>query len=359
MQCRIRAVLVACVASIAALVAASATVANEDPAASASWRAAAYRNPVIDSSFPDPAVIRGPRGWYYAYATQGKDRSRHLNIQVAMSRDLVRWRLRGDALPQLPNWGSDAKLSWGPHVVRHGGRYYLYYSITPNRGLSHPRLCLAVATSQAPAGPFVTTSRPLYCGTGVALGPDVFHDPATGHWHLYWGSGGSLFTARLAADLTRLVPHLQPKPLLRKAVHQPYEKKIESPFVLARHGWYYLFYSGDRCCSYPPHYATMVARSRKASGPYQRLSATRPGPSSVILHSTRRFAGPGSNSVIRDRAGHDWIVYHAVDATHPRNPSGRTVRRVMLIDRIIYRHGWPTIKNSSPSTKRVPAPTTN
>jgi arabinan endo-1,5-alpha-L-arabinosidase len=356
---RTRVLITLWVTGVAALVGLSATFGNDRPAVSAHSRSATYRNPVIDSSFPDPDVIRGPRGWYYAYATQGKDRSRHLNIQVAMSRDLVRWRLRGDAMPHLPKWGDQAELSWGPHVVRRGGRYYLYYSIVPERRPSQPRLCLAVATSRAPAGPFVTTGHPLYCGTGAALGPDVFHDPASGHWYLYWGSGGSLFTARLGANLTSLAPHSQPKLLLRKAVHQPYENKIESPFVLARRGWYYLFYSGDHCCSYPPHYATMVARSRSALGPYQRLSAARPGPSSVILHATGRFAGPGSNSVIRDKAGHDWIVYHAVDTSHPRNPSGRTVRRVMLIDRIVYRHGWPTIAASSPSTGRLVAPVTH
>jgi arabinan endo-1,5-alpha-L-arabinosidase len=343
---------------VAALAGVSATFGSDESAAPAHSRSATYRNPVIDSSFPDPDVVKGPRGWYYAYATQGKDRSRHVNIQVARSRDLVHWYLRGDALPRLPSWGDNAALSWGPQVVGHAGRYYLYYSITPNQGSSGSQLCLAVATSRGPAGPFLTTSQPLYCGTGDALGPDVFHDKATGQWRLYWGSGGSLFTAPLASSLTRLAAGAQPTLLLRRAVHQPYGSKIESPFVIARNGWYYLFYSGDHCCTKTPHYATMVARSRTATGPYQRLSAARPGISSVILHSTRRFAAPGSNSVIRDQAGHDWIVYHAVDTTHPRNPSGRSVRRVMMIDRIVYRNGWPTIAKSSPSNGLQAAPVT-
>jgi arabinan endo-1,5-alpha-L-arabinosidase len=358
-QSRNRVFVMLWVVCLAALAGLSASFGNDRSAAPAHSRVGTYRNPVINRSFPDPDVIRAPGGWYYAYATQGKHRSRHLDIQVARSRDLVRWRLRGDALPRLPRWGNHAALSWGPQVVRHAGRYYLYYSIVPERRPSQPRLCLAVASSRSPAGPFATTRRPLYCGTGAALGPDVFHDPANGHWQLYWGSGRSLFTARLAQKMTSLVPHSQPRLVMRKAVGQPYENKIESPFVIAHDGWYYLFYSGDRCCSYPPHYATMVARSRHATGPYQRLSATRPGKSSVILHSTRRFAGPGSNSVVRDRAGHDWIVFHAVDRTHPRNPSGRSVRRVMLIDRIIYRHGWPTIATSSPSTGLEAAPVTH
>src|SRR3972149_2647569 len=31
----------------------------------------AFSNPVLDRDFPDPAVLRSPDGWIYAYATQG------------------------------------------------------------------------------------------------------------------------------------------------------------------------------------------------------------------------------------------------------------------------------------------------
>lgn len=317
-------------------------------------KADAYRNPVIDRDFPDPDVIRSANGWYYAYSTESDTPQGHVNIQVATSLDLVHWRDLGDALPELPSWGDQAVVSWAPQVVQHGGRYYLYYSIVPNRLRRDFGLCLAVATSRSPAGPFVSTRSPLYCGPTLSdIDPDVFRDPATGHWQVFWGSGGDIVTARLAPSLTRLVaPHDEPTLLLRgwsARVHRPYEHGIEGPFVIARHGWYYLFYSGDKCCSYPPHYATMVARSHSATGPYQRLSATREGLSSVIVHSSHRFVGPGHNSVVRDRAGHDWLVFHAIDTHRPYLPGGQAVRRPMLIDRISYRNGWPTIAGDSPS----------
>jgi arabinan endo-1,5-alpha-L-arabinosidase len=323
-----------------------------------------YRNPVLDRDFPDPDVIRAANGWYYAYGTEHVTAQRHINIQVARSHDLVHWQYLGEALPQLPSWGNKEGVSWAPEVVHQGGRYLLYYSIVPNRLQSDFGLCLAVATSRHPAGPFVTTGKALYCGPTISdIDGDVFRDPATGQWHIYWGSGGDIVTARLAPSLTRLVhPHAAPKLLLRgwsAKVHRPYEHGIEGPFVTARRGWYYLFYSGDNCCSYPPHYATMVARSRSATGPYRRLAATRPGLSSVILHSNRRWAGPGHVSVIRDSAGHDWLVHHAIDTTHPYLPGGdKAVRRPMLIERIVYRHGWPAIAGRSPATGVHPGPVT-
>jgi arabinan endo-1,5-alpha-L-arabinosidase len=323
---------------------------------------ARYRNPVLNHDFPDPDVIRAGNGWYYAYGTEGTAAGRHVNVQLARSRDLVHWTYVGDALPHLPRWGDAAQVSWAPDVVHRGGRYYLYYSIVPDRLLDEFGLCLAVATSQSPAGPFVTTRRPLYCGDTLAdIDPAVVHDPRTGDWRMYWGSGGDIVTARLARSLVRLrAPLAQPRLLLRgwsSPVHRPYEHGIEGPFVLLHDGWYYLLYSGDNCCSYPPHYATMVARSRRAAGPYVRLAATRPGLSSVILRANRRWAGPGHVSVIRDRAGHDWLIHHAIDTRHPFLNNGG-VRRPMLIERIVYRRGWPTVAHGSSAIGRRPAPIT-
>ena len=44
-----------------------------------------YVNPVLDSDFPDPAVILAPDGFYYAYATQTLRDDHWVNIQVARS----------------------------------------------------------------------------------------------------------------------------------------------------------------------------------------------------------------------------------------------------------------------------------
>jgi arabinan endo-1,5-alpha-L-arabinosidase len=333
-------------------------------ASSGAVAAKEYRNPVLDRDFPDPDVIEAANGWYYAYSTESDPGGRHVNIQVARSRDLISWRYLGDALPRLPKWGDKTGVSWAPDVARRGGSYFLYYSIVPNRLANDFGLCLAVATSRSPAGPFQTTGKPLYCGPTISdIDSHVFRDPKTGMWWVYWGSGGDIVTARLASNMISLVrPHAQPKLLLRgwsAKVRRPYEHGIEGPFVITRHGWYYLFYSGNNCCSYPPHYATMVARSRHATGPFQRLAATRPGLSSVILHGNDRWAGPGHNSVIRDDAGHDWMFYHAIDNRHPYLPGGNQyVRRVMLMDRIVYRNGWPTLVRSSPSVSWKPGPVT-
>jgi arabinan endo-1,5-alpha-L-arabinosidase len=104
----------------------------------------------------------------------------------------------------------------------------------------------------------------------------------------------------------------------------------------------------------------MVARSRSAFGPFETLAQVTGKASSAILEANERWIAPGHNSVIRDAAGQDWIFYHAIDSKNhllKSDISGdRDVRRIMLMDRLVYRRGWPTITTGSPSTSRQQGP---
>ena len=118
--------------------------------------------------------------------------------------------------------------------------------------------------------------------------------------------------------------------------------------MTVRDGWYYLFFSGDNCCGPKAHYATMVARSRSATGPFE----VRKRPLYLVLEANERWVAPGHKSVVRDDAGADWILYHAVDARRPRSKPSDDVntRRVMLLDRLEWVGGWPRIRELSPTS---------
>ena len=79
---------------------------------------ATYVNPVIDADFPDPAVLKAPDGYYYAYATQTQRDGKWINIQLARSADLVHWQYLGDALPAKPRWAATTQDFWAPDVVK-------------------------------------------------------------------------------------------------------------------------------------------------------------------------------------------------------------------------------------------------
>jgi arabinan endo-1,5-alpha-L-arabinosidase len=320
-----------------------------------------YTNPVIDADFPDPTVIRTPGGSYYAYGTQTQRGGHWVNIQLATSSDLVHWQLVGDALPSKPGWASRTQDFWAPHVSRAGKRYILYFSAKPDAALTDKNqgMCIGVATSQSPAGPYTDIGHPLLCGPGfVAIDPMEFHDPATSKHLLYWGSGfAPIKVQELSAELTSFAPGSSAKPLVTPNGEKgAFPVLVEGSWMLRHAGWYYLFYSGDNCCGPKANYAVMVARSRRATGPFETLEQATGKPHSIVLEKSGRWIAPGHNSVIADARGQDWIVYHAVDIRRPREKSSDELntRRVMLIDRIRWRNGWPMI--DGPSATALPSP---
>jgi arabinan endo-1,5-alpha-L-arabinosidase len=66
---------------------------------------------------------------------------------------------------------------------------------------------------------------------------------------------------------------------------------------------------------------------------------------------------PGHNSAIEDGRGRHWMLYHAVDARRPRTRPTDAInsRRVMLLDRIRWRDGWPIMEGPSTGATAAPA----
>jgi arabinan endo-1,5-alpha-L-arabinosidase len=310
-----------------------------------------YSNPVIDADFPDPAVLKAPDGYYYAYATQTERDGEWINLQVARSRDLKSWEHLGDALPAKPGWASKTQDFWAPDVVRDGSRYIMYYSAKPDTADERHGLCLAVATATQPQGPFTDMGKPLQCGeTFVNIDPMAFDDPATGKRLLYWGSGfRPIKVQELGPDRMSFAPGSAPKDLVYpNPAKDQFPVLVEGAWVVRRGGWYYLFYSGDTCCGSKANYAVMIARSRSATGPFETLEQAKGTPHSIILGKYGKWFAPGHNSIATDDRGDDWILYHAVDVTRSRVKPTDDVntRRVMLIDRVAWRDGWPLVVRS-------------
>ncbi len=317
-----------------------------------------YTNPVLDIDFPDPTVILASDGWYYAYATQTVTTTRITNVNIARSPDLVNWTPLPDALPEKPSWASETQDFWAPRVLEENGTYYMYYSAEPN---TRDGLCVAVATASQAAGPFKDVGAPLACAQGfLNIDPMPFDDPQTGKKLLYWGSGfGPIKVRELTDDRMSFAPGTEAVEVLYPGTG-PYEELIEGVFVTHRDGYYYMYYSGNNCCGESPSYAVMVARSRNAMGPFEKLAEATGGDSSVILEHNDHWDGPGHNCVVTDATGQDWLVCHAIDASKrylkTDDPNKKDVRRPMIIERLVYRDGWPRVGSGTPSVGPAPAP---
>lgn len=334
------------------------TVTAGAEASSAGGMSRTYTNPILDQEFPDPAVVRVSHGLYYAFGTQRVTPEGAVNIQVASSPDLVRWTVLPDALPDGAPWAGETRTYWAPHMRESNGTYFLYYSAQPDG--TEDVQCLGVATSRSPAGPYMDKGEPFYCGpSGADIDPMILDDPRSGKAYVYWGSGGVITMDELAPDGLGFSAETQPTQVLL-AGDYPYEGTeepvVEGPWVVYRKPYYYLFYSGDSCCDYPAHYAVMVARSRNPEGPFEKLAEATDAPHSAILEASRRWNGPGHNSIVTDVEGRDWIAYHAIDTRNPRGPGGEGVRRVLLLDRLVYSDGWPRVARGRPSRREMPGP---
>ena len=323
-----------------------------------------YTNPIWDANAPDPTVIHASDGKYYAYTTQGvgPDGNR-CRLQVLSSSDMVHWEHLGDALPDPPSWARTTYNFWAPHVMEANGKYYMYYSAEPDPEVKTGKdlgLCLAVAVSDTPEGPFKDSGRPLVSGDSfINIDPMAFKDPVSGRHYLYWGSGFEPLKVReLSDDLMSFRKRSKVKELVYP-FKKSYQFLVEGSWVIYKDGWYYLFFSGDNCCGEKAHYAVMVARSKSPEGPFEVLKDKEEG-DRPILQAGGKWIAPGHNSVIEDADGALWIIYHAIDKdnryTDLEHHAGDI--RVMMMDRLLFKDGWPVIDGGIPSAAPTPAPVT-
>jgi len=290
----------------------------------------AYVNPVLANDAPDPAVIRGDDGTYYAFTTQAYFGAQFVNIPMLRSTDLVDWELVGDAFPENPEWAVPSPGDmWAPHAARwDDGTYRLFFSAARR---DNGEMAIGVATAENPTGPFTDSGKPIITGHSFSA-IDPFVLVADGTSYLYWGSAGEPISAQeLNADGTGVVG--SPVEVLPRSSAE-YESLIEGAWVTEHDDRFYLMYSGDACCGPEAHYAAMVARSESPLGPYSR------NPDNPILEANEGFDAPGHHATIVGPDGHDWILYHAM--VRPE-----TSFRSLFLDRIDWVDGWPVINGGN------------
>jgi arabinan endo-1,5-alpha-L-arabinosidase len=312
-----------------------------------------YVNPVINADFPDPSAMKASDGSYYAYATQ----TTGIRLQVSHSTNLVTWSGATEAMPTKPAWTSATSNYFAPDVEERGaGQFVMYYAAQIPSG----DYCIGMATATSGSGPFTDVGTPVVCGNSfTTIDPNAFDDPQTGKRYLYWGSAGAPITVQelSSSDRHSFAAGSVPTALLfPRNANDPgaYDTGlIEGPWVTYVAPWYYLYFSGNGCCGAGAHYAVMVARSTSPTGPFEVRTVGGVGSAAnPILHSGGPWMAPGHNSSVKDAAGNEWMVYHAIATSNPYLIPGRTdiSRRPMLIDRITYVDGWPTVGTSATPT---------
>ena len=269
----------------------------------------------------DPAVIYYG-GKYYLYPT-GDNHS----YDVYISNDLIHWT-RGPKVFQTKERGV-----WAPDVFfnKDDNTFYLYYTVNGRIG---------VAAADRPDGLF--TDR----GALISNGIDA---------HLFRDNDGSyfLYYARYPDFAIFVQPMESPVRKKGAAVQlisptEAWEKKdvpvTEAPWMIKNHGVYYLLYSGGSADS--EDYAIGYATATNPMGPFTKYSGN------PIVHKGGGIFGPGHLSVIADRAGKLWMVYHQ------QKDETRGWNRIICIDPLWFDAEGVLHGKASRSTPQ-PAPVTD
>lgn len=293
-----------------------------------------YKNPVVNYSLPDPTVIKGDDGYYYLYATEDIR-----NLPIHRSKDWVNWEFVGTAFTDQtrPDFEPGGGL-WAPDINKIGDKYVLYYSMSVWGGEWTCGIGCAVA--ERPEGPFKDCGM-MFRSNGIKVknSIDPFYIEENGKKYLFWGSFRGIYAIELSADGLSVKAGETPKQIAGTA--------YEGTYIHKKDGYYYLFASIGTCCEgLKSTYTTVVGRSENLFGPYLSRNGERmlDNHHEILIHKNEEFVGTGHNSeIVTDKAGNDWMFYHAVSV---KNPDGR----VLVLDKISWKDGWPFVENNSPSS---------
>lgn len=294
-----------------------------------------YTNPVFTSSMPDPTIIRGRDGNFYLYATEDTR-----NVPISKSNNLVSWEIVTTAFTDTtrPTFEPNAGI-WAPDINYINDQYVLYYSMSVWGG---GNTCgIGVATSMSPVGPFTDLGKLFRSNEiGVHNSIDPFFIEEDGKKYLFWGSFFGIYAIELTEDGLNLKFGAEKQQIAGNA--------FEGVYIHKKDNYYYLFASIGSCCEgVNSSYKLVVGRSTLLMGPYTNKAEVdmMDNGYDILLNSNDRFVGNGHCSeIITDDNGTDWILYHGIDVNN--NPESA---RVLLLDKITWEDGWPSISNGSPS----------
>jgi arabinan endo-1,5-alpha-L-arabinosidase len=155
---------------------------------------AAYREVLRDNLDPgmlygygDPAVLRvpedSPEGDKYYLLSTSNDAPN--SFPIIRSRDLINWEFVGYVFPQgnKPAWAADGELIsdyWAPELHQVVDEFRVYFVAREKHTLE---LCIGLAKSSRPEGPFIPEAEPILKGN--VIDPHVFVQE-DGTAYLYW-----------------------------------------------------------------------------------------------------------------------------------------------------------------------------
>lgn len=296
-------------------------------------------NPVISGLFADPEILYSQQtGRYYLYpTTDGIEGWQGHDFKVFSSDDMKTWQADGTIIDLSTDQVSWAKeYAWAPCAIEVAylngkicntpemmnrlkserlkaekkGRpskritYRTFYYFTASKRIG-------VAVSDNPAGPFKEPlGRPLLDKvpegqSGQVIDPDVFQDPVSGKYYLYWGNS-YLAVSELGDDMVSIK---NTKVLIPRTAKRTYNYN-EGTYVFYRDGKYYFMWSENDTRS-----AYYRVRYLISDSPTEFIRDGKPAmtENTIVISQdpSKQIFGTGHHAIIQKPGTDEWyIVYH-------------------------------------------------
>ncbi len=263
-----------------------------------------YLNPVIAGDHPDPTVLKDGDHYYATFASLDY----YPGLILWQSPDLVNWT------PVGPMLDKPIGTVFAPELVKHNGRYFVYFAALRLPPASRDDAAEApwrdafsnhVIHADNIQGPW---SAPVDLGVkgrydpGHAVGED-------GRRYLFFDDG---YRVRLSDDGLRAVEPARKVysgwPIPADMINEGFS--LDSPKLVRRDGWYYLFSAQGGVAGPANGHMVVVARSRSIDGPWDN------SPSNPMVRTSSRddpWWSRGHATPVEGPDGRWQLVYSAFE----------------------------------------------
>jgi beta-xylosidase len=319
-RCGMRSLIVSM--ALVGVLAGGVTAAEKQDAASE------WHNRALDGYYADPDCIYSHKtGKFYIYPTSdGFDGWGGFYFKTFSSENLVDWQDEGIILDLHKDVSWADRNAWAPCIIERkidGAYKYFYYFTAAQK--------IGVAVADDPTGPFIDSGKPLIdfrpegARGGQQIDPDVFHDPKSGKYYLYWGNG-YMAGVELNDDMVSLkmdtLKVFEVDGTFREGTH-----------VLFHDDKYYFLWSEDDTRS--PNYRVRYGVAHKPLGDLKIRE------DNIVIEKDPEAGiyATGHNATIQIPGTDEWyIVYHRFtypEGINMENGAGGFHREV-CIDRLVF-----------------------
>ena len=299
-----------------------------------------HKQPILSGFHADPEVLYSnkTKKYYISSTTDGTPGWGGHDFSVFSSENLVDWKDEGkmlDVKGDQVKWATGN--AWAPCIIeKKVGKAYKYFFYFSAHNPQSNRKEIGVAVSDSPTGPFVDSGAPIITDAdrpkeargGQAIDVDVFQDPKTGKFYLYWGNGfmaGAELNDDMLSVKKETITHLTPK----GGNLQSWAFR-EGAYVFYRKGTYYFMWSVDDTGS--PNYHVCYGTAKSPLGP---ISIDENSYMVIKQKPEDQIYGTAHNSVLQIPGKDEWyIVYHRINKNFVHHEPG--IHREVCIDRMTF-----------------------